>query len=114
MLVPLIYTLFVSNVRDRSPAANVIVPGSPFTFFVTDYTSLDLGSPAPAGGSTPAGTGYNVTGGGAGIGGASDQFQFAYQQRTGDFDMKVRVQALGVSDVWAAAGLMARDAGDFD
>ena len=56
-----------------------------------------------------AGNGFNVTGGGSDIGGASDQFQFNYVQVAGDFDVKVRVAGLNLSDAWAKAGLMARE-----
>src|SRR6185436_12244488 len=41
--------------------------------------------------------------------GTNDQFQFTWQQRSGDFDVKVRVASLGLSDAWAEAGLMARE-----
>ena len=34
---------------------------------------------------------------------------FNYEQRNGDFDVKVRLQGLELSDAWAKAGLMARE-----
>jgi hypothetical protein len=46
-----------------------------------------------------------VTGWGTG----EDQFQFGWQSVTGDFDYRVRVQDLNSADVWARAGLMARE-----
>src|SRR6185295_11196739 len=55
------------------------------------------------------GTGYDITASGSDIGGTSDQFTFNYQQRTGDFDVKVRLQGLTLSDAWAKASLMARE-----
>ncbi len=51
-----------------------------------------------------------MTGGGTDIGGTSDAFQFAYQTRSGDFDLRVRVASLSLKDPWAKAGLMARSA----
>jgi hypothetical protein len=50
-----------------------------------------------------------VTGGGSDIGGTNDQFQFTWQLRSGDFDVKVRIESLGLSDAWAEAGLMVRE-----
>ncbi|MBU6401787.1 MAG: lamin tail domain-containing protein, partial [Verrucomicrobia bacterium] len=49
-----------------------------------------------------------VTALGSDLGGAGDQAAFTYASRTGDFDLRVRVQSLARSDVWAKAGLMAR------
>ena len=46
-----------------------------------------------------------MTGWGAG----DDQFQFAWQSVAGNFDYQVRVQELRFADVWARAGLMARE-----
>jgi len=43
------------------------------------------------------------------IGGSADQFNFEYQACTGDFDVSVRMAGLSPSDVWAKAGLMARE-----
>ena len=50
-----------------------------------------------------------MTAGGADIWGTSDQFRYAYQQRTGDFDISVRVESLTQADLYSKAGLMARE-----
>ena len=73
------------------------------------FTAADVGSPAVAGSTAPVSGGYSVRGAGSDIGGTNDQFHFNYQQYTGDFDVKVRVESLSLSDSWAKAGLMARD-----
>jgi len=72
------------------------------------FTAVDVGSPALSGSTAPTSDGFNVTGAGRDIGGTNDQFHFNYQQYTGDFDVKVRVESLSLSDAWAKAGLMAR------
>ena len=72
------------------------------------YSPADIGGPAIPGSLIDAGGIYTLTGGGTNIGGNADQFFFAYQQWTGDFDIQVRVVSLGLSDPWAKAGLMAR------
>lgn len=71
--------------------------------------SADIGNPAFAGSLTTTADGYTIAAGGTNIFGASDQFFFAYQEITGDFDYQVRIASLSFSEVWAKAGLMARE-----
>jgi len=103
------YTLTVNSLSDQSAAANPIATNSQAGFLAISYAPLDIGSPTPAGGEVAVAGGYNVTGGGSDIGGTNDHFQFSYQQRSGDFDVKVRLDSLGFSDAWAEAGLIARE-----
>src|SRR5439155_5584480 len=61
------------------------------------FTGVNVGVVRPAAGSTAVvteGRDYDVTAGGADIQGTADQFHFAYRQRSGDFDVKVRVASL--------------------
>lgn len=88
---------------------NTIASDSRITFVSSDFNPSDIGNPQPPGTAIVLGNGRDLGGGGAGIGGTSDQFQFNYQLRTGDFDVKVRLVSLGFSDAWAKAGLMARE-----
>ena len=76
---------------------------------LSHFTAADIGSPAAAGTSTLTPGGVDIVAGGTDIGGTSDQCHFFYQTFTNDFDVAVRVEALGNSDVWAKAGLMARE-----
>ncbi|MBI3192536.1 MAG: immunoglobulin domain-containing protein, partial [Pedosphaera parvula] len=103
------YTLTVNNVKDRAATPNTILANSQISFTAVDYAPADLGNPAQPGSSAPAGNGLHVVAGGTDIGGTSDQFHFDYQTRTGDFDLQVRVQSLGNTDLFAEAGLMARE-----
>ena len=52
--------------------------------------------------------GVNLSSGGD-IGGTADDFRFSYQQRSGDFDVKVRVASLTLASSWSEAGLVARE-----
>ncbi len=104
-----VYTLTVNHLADQSAAGNVIASNSQATFPATLYAPVAIGNPPPAGSQLPVTNGFNVTGGGAGIGGTNDQCQFGYVQQTGDFDFKVRLDALGLADAWTEAGLMARE-----
>ena len=88
--------LFLAAVRFASGAAG--------------YEALDIGNPVVPGAYQDVPNGFNLTGGGTNIAGSSDQFFFYYQPLTGDFDLKVRLQAMSLSDVWGKAGLMAREA----
>jgi hypothetical protein len=63
----------------------------------------------PAGSQTPSGNGLNISAGDTDLGGTGDQFQFSYQQYAGDFDVKVRLDSLGLADAWSEAGMLARE-----
>src|SRR6185437_8726126 len=102
------YTVTVNNVRDRAAAPNTIAANSQVAFIAAAYAPSDIGGPALTGFITPTTNGFDLTGGGSDIGGTSDQLQFAYQQRTGNFDVKARVQSLDQVNAWTKAGLMAR------
>jgi glucose/arabinose dehydrogenase/mono/diheme cytochrome c family protein len=72
-------------------------------------TSQDIGAPALAGSTQASGREITIQAGGTDIWGTSDQFHFAHQQRTGDFDFSVRIDSLSTADLYTKAGLMARE-----
>src|SRR5687768_4123883 len=72
-------------------------------------TLVDIGSPRTPGTLAPVSGGFDVTASGADIGGTNDQFTFVHQTVSGDFDVRVRVAALRLSDAFAKAGLIARE-----
>ena len=72
------------------------------------WTSGDIGNPLAAGAASVANGTYTVTGGGSDIWGRADQFQFVYQQVTGDVEIVARVASLSAADPWAKAGVMIR------
>lgn len=100
-------TLTVNNVQDLN--GNTIAPNSQATFVLRDFIGANIGNPAIAGSTSPAGNGYAVTGGGTNIFGGADQFFFNHRLIGGDFDLNVRVDSLAAGDHWAKAGLMARE-----
>ena len=71
--------------------------------------SYDLGNPAVSSTVTVASNGLNVTAAGSDFGGNSDQGNFSYQLYSGNFDVCVQVAGLSLSDIFAKAGLMARE-----
>ena len=105
----LMHTLTVNSVRDRAAAANLIAPNSQLVFAPSEYRPRDIGDPPQSTVISLTTNGPAITAGGRDIGGAADQFHFSYQQRTGNFDVRVRLEALSLSDAWARAGLMARE-----
>jgi len=71
-------------------------------------TSQDIGNPAMAGSMMRTGDDLTIVGGGADIWNATDQFRFCHLQRTGDFDLRMKVNSLVKSNASAKVCLMAR------
>ncbi|HWQ92362.1 MAG TPA: lamin tail domain-containing protein, partial [Clostridia bacterium] len=94
----------------RSLAGNSIAPNTPVPFTALAYAIQDIGEPATAAQAGNITTnGVQLQASGKGIGGLSDQFGFACQLFTGDFDIQARVTGFSAAEVWAKAGLMARE-----
>ena len=102
------YTITISGVRDRAVTFNTILTNSQLSFTAVDFFLQDIGYPV-AGSVTSVPDGVNMTAGNGDYFGTNDAFNFAYQQRRGDFDVKVRVASLSFADTWAMASLMARE-----
>lgn len=108
----LAYTLSVSNVTDRATAANSVPPGTRTTFIANRYRTVELG------GSNllenleivPGGMGLSVRG--SGWNGTRDEGVFLFEPRTGDFDLRIRVESLAQVDPTSTAGLMVRESLD--
>ena len=109
MLFGVPHTLTVKNVRDRSAAGNVIAANSQIVFTPTEYHPRDIGNPPQATVIKLETDGQTMTAGGRDIGGGADQFHFSSKPWSGDFDRRVRIEVLSLSDAWAKAGLMARE-----
>jgi hypothetical protein len=109
MTYGLTYTLTVNRVADLAGTPNVIAPNSQAVFVASEFTPSDIGSPTLAGGTRSVPGGVEVTGAGKTIGGTSDQFQFGWQERSGDFDVQARLEDVTITDAFLQAGLMARE-----
>src|SRR5665213_2289228 len=103
------YVVTVNNLTDQTGAGNVIAANSQAGFVASIYTSLAIGNPS-SGGQIVSTNGLTIISGGDAIGGTNDQFQFSYKVVSGNFDLSVRLAGLSLSDTWAKAGLMAREA----
>jgi hypothetical protein len=94
----------VSDVLGNSaPASTNAVTGG-------DYYAVDVGSPAAGGASVAGPNGeIDVIAGGSDIWGAGDVGHLTLARRTGNFDVRVRVNELTRPDPITKAGLMVRD-----
>jgi regulation of enolase protein 1 (concanavalin A-like superfamily) len=75
------------------------------------WSSQDIGSTSPAGGSAyDSGSGvFTIQGAGADIWGTADAFQFAWMTLTGDGEIVARVASVQNVDQWTKAGVMIRN-----
>ena len=103
------YWMVINSVRDRAATPNTIATNTSVGFVASPYIPQDIGNPLVASSVIISSNGVTVTAAGTDFGGMSDQGNFQYALRTGDFDVVVRLAGLGLSDVWAKAGLMARE-----
>ncbi len=105
--VTYIYRVKAIGSSADSSYSNEVSFASPTT---ASYSSSDIGSPAA--GSTTVVTpsrDFDINAAGSDVWSRSDQFRFVYQQVTGDFDIRVRVESLSAANANAMAGLMARE-----
>jgi len=105
-------TLTINGVKDLS--GNVIAPNTSVQVTILGLKVADVGPVAEPSTVVPLGAGeFDVVAGGADIWGNADTFNFLYEEKAGDFDVKVQVtgeQALAgaVSGV-ARVSLMVRE-----
>jgi len=90
---------------DSALTEDVTITSTP----VGSFTGTDVGGPALSGSTTSFAGGHEIQAGGTDIWNTSDQFHFAQQQRTGDFDIRTRVESLTRADLYTKAGLMVRE-----
>jgi hypothetical protein len=84
-------------------------PGKTKLLRTKDFKHADVGNPAIAGTVTVTKGGFDITAGGADIWGVKDEFTFVYIEKTGDFDLAVKVESLTAPHLYTKAGLMARE-----
>ena len=107
------YTLTISNVKDKGGSTLPTVT-RPFTvsnmkWGVVGGDRLGLGN-----GIVAAGNGnFDIYSDGATEWNNYDEATFVYEEISGDFDKKVRVEYQDASSQWARAGLVARDVTNF-
>ncbi len=107
------YSVTVNNVANDN--GNKMTAPQTNSFFIQKtytLTDADVGTPTLAGSMTTqvnpfdGTTYYTVVGGGADIWNAVSDFNYAYAQFTGDFDVVVQVNSLIGPDTWSKAELL--------
>jgi hypothetical protein len=73
------------------------------------WSGNDVGAVSAQGSDTFDGTTYTVRGSGADVCGTADEFLFAYQLLTGDFEISGRVATVQNVNAWTKAGFMVRE-----
>ena len=104
------YRITAVSSAGESEGTNALLSTSSAPVNTDVLSSVDVNS-QPAGSTTVVtpGRDYNITAGGADIGGsAADGFRFAYEPVTGDFDAVVQVSSLTAVNSGSRAGLMVR------
>lgn len=102
------HVLRIGPITDR--AGNVFVgPAGGFAFTNHPFFQQTVGGEGQPGQVALEGEGWEVTATGMGLGERADQLQFGWQLVAGDFDFQVQLAALSGPDLWASAGLMARE-----
>jgi hypothetical protein len=108
------YRVSIQGVRDRSSRANPVAAGTEREFFTADLAPVNLG-----GNDARATTvqwvsrgGFDVSARGGDMAGTTDSAGFAVQSLSGDFDLRVRVESLTITDPYATAGLVVRSSED--
>ena len=71
-------------------------------------TGIDVGSPRLPGKTSHSTHGMEIAAGGEDIWGTRDEFHFAHAKVSGNFEVSVRIESLGMADVYTKAGLMLR------
>jgi hypothetical protein len=73
------------------------------------FKHRDIGNPSIAGTVKILKSGIDISASGADIWGIKDEFNFAYIEKTGDFDFVSRIESLSGANLYTKAGLMARE-----
>ncbi|MCX6902905.1 MAG: hypothetical protein NTW03_05410, partial [Verrucomicrobia bacterium] len=124
------FTVTATGVLDACPAKNstttsatghvqgwmltdVGIPADPGTWWLNptndDYVPPSPGDPKPPGTNWTAADNFiQLTSGGSDTWGNSDHARFVYTERSGDFDVQVKVTRLDATATWSKGGLMAR------
>ncbi|HEY3863429.1 MAG TPA: lamin tail domain-containing protein, partial [Verrucomicrobiae bacterium] len=103
------YILTVNNLTNEFAPSAVIAANSTIGFAASLYAPEAIGISPASGGQLPGSNGVALTSTGGDIGGAADQFEYSCVPVSGNFDFTVNLTSLGMSDVWAKGGLMARE-----
>lgn len=98
----LIFSIFIFQASIAQSPKKQAIPVASFKF-------VDIGNPSIKGIDKVQKNGIDIMAGGADIWGIKDEFNFAYLQETGDFDVVTRIESLAAANLYTKAGIMARE-----
>ncbi|MDH7603209.1 MAG: hypothetical protein QHI38_13810, partial [Armatimonadota bacterium] len=79
------------------------------TYAQPAFSNVDIGLQNPAGQTVVTNGGFDVSSATGDAWDLSDNFRFVYQQVSGDFDIRTRIDSLTGVAYWTKAGLMVRE-----
>jgi hypothetical protein len=97
------------NAGARTTSGTATITVNAATTSPSTWANRDIGSPSVAGRASESSGTFSVTGAGADIWLASDQFHFMYQPVSGDVEIVARLTSLQNTHRWAKAGVMVRE-----
>ncbi len=104
------YRVLAVNSAGNSPASNTATAATQaLSTLPAGWSDADIGGPSPAGSASCTNNVYTVSGGGADIWNAADQFNYCSQSVCGDQTLIARVTYQSNTNGWAKAGVMFRD-----
>ena len=102
------YTVDVKNVKDTTVAGNTL-PATTLSLYAMNFTVAGLAIPSgKTFSSSVTGDKASITANTGDIWNNNDSMVFAYQQLSGNFDYKVRLESLDKAADWSKAGWMVR------
>ncbi len=104
------YRVLATNAAGNSPASNTATAATQaLSTLPAGWSDANVGGPSPAGSASCTNNVYTVSGGGADIWNAADQFNYCSQPVCGDQTLIARVTYQSNTNGWAKAGVMFRD-----
>jgi len=76
---------------------------------LSSFKNRNIGNPSIQGSVKVQPDGLEISAAGVDIWGTRDEFNFAYIDRTGDFDIVTRIESLQAGNLYTKAGIMARE-----
>ena len=104
------YDVTVKNIQDLH---GNILTSAVQSFKPSAMKFAQVGAPATVGYAIPTGNNaWDLATAGRTMWGTYDEISFIYEEKTGDFDVAVRIESASPASTWARSGLMARAALD--
>ncbi|MEO7171441.1 fibronectin type III domain-containing protein, partial [Flavobacterium sp.] len=102
------YVISALNGGGESPNSTQ-ASATPSAPLPSPWATADIGAVAATGSASASGGIFTVTGSGADIWNASDEFRYVHQPSSGNCEMRAQVTSVQNTDPWAKAGVMIRE-----